>query len=309
MTTTVVLIGCAQNSSLNNITVDKTLKSTALCGPASSYDNPLNDVGEIVDIHPPSTGPYPYFKFLEGPVWVDYFDGGSLFFSDLGEPARIWKLTPPSTIPLLYLENSGSNGLALDNNKNLIIADRESRRITQLNLNTKKLTERIPANGVFKPNDVLARSDNSFYFTASKNGFFHVAADGKMSKAVKAVYSPNGIALSLDETKLYVGDFTNKTITSFELNHDGSVNSDSAMLFASTSGDKVDGMTTDCAGNIYVGTTAGVEVFNAAGIAIGILPTGRSSNITFGGLNRKILYVTTPKLLKAIKLSVQGLPN
>ena len=289
--------------------MNHSLKSTVLCGPDSSHVNPLSGIGEVVDIHPPSTGPYPYFKFLEGPVWVDHVDGGTLFFSDLGAPARIWKLTPPSTTPVLYFENSGSNGLAIDNGNNLIIADREDRRITQLNFNTKKLTELIPANGVFKPNDVITRSDNSFYFTASKSGFFHVSANGKLSKAEKAVYSPNGIALSLDETKLYVGDFTNKTITSFELNSDGSVDSSSATLFATTKGDKVDGMTTDCAGNIYVGTTAGVEIFNTAGAALGTLPTGRSSNMTFGGSDKKTLYVTTPKLVKAIKLSVKGLAN
>ena len=304
-----MLAGCNKNGSLNSSFIDYSLKSSRICAPASSYDNPLNGVGEIIDIHPPSTGLYPYFKFLEGPVWVDHEDGGSLFFSDLGAPARIWKLTPPSTTPVLYLEKSGSNGLALNNKNKLIIADREDRRITQINLSTRKRTELIPANGVFKPNDVITRSDNSFYFTASKSGFFHVSADGKLGKAEKSVYSPNGIALSLDETKLYVGDFTNKTVTSFELNSNGSVKPNAVELFANTQGDKVDGMTTDCAGNIYVGTTAGVEVFNTAGTALGVLPTGRSSNITFGGKDKNILYVTTPKLIKAIKLSVQGLPN
>ncbi len=282
------------------------LTTADLCLPTLNSDELLTSIEKIVEIHPPSTGPYPYFKFLEGPVWRDNIEGGSLYFSDLGAPARIWQLTPPSTVPVLYLENSGSNGLALINDNHLIIADREQRRITQLNINTKKLVELIPANGTFKPNDVIVSRDNNMYFTASKSGFFHVSLGGVLSQPIKSVFSPNGIALSVDEKTLYVGDYTNKTVTTFARDINGDVDELSAKVFVRTQGDKVDGMTVDCAGNLYVGSTAGVEVFNLEGQAIGIIATGRSSNVAFGGEDRKTLYVTTPKLLKAIQLSVAG---
>lgn len=311
--TAMMLSGCSKHSMVKDSTSKHkqniSNKPSEICTPQSHYPNPLDDMGEIINIHPPSSGPYPYFKFLEGPVWVDHIDGGSLFFSDLVAPARIWKLTPPSTTPVLYLEKSGSNGLAYDNNNNLLIADREERRITRLNLNNKERVELIPADGKFKPNDIITRHDNNVYFTASKSGFYHITPRGTLNKPIKTVYSPNGIGLSVDESTLYIGDFTAKTITSFKLNNDGSVNTESSTLFTTTKGDKVDGMSNDCAGNIYVASTAGVEVFSPAGNALGIIPTGRSSNTTFGGPERKTLYITTPNLIKAVKLSIPGLAN
>jgi gluconolactonase len=68
-------------------------------------------------------------------------------------------------------------------------------------------------------------------------------------------------------------------------------------------------MCVDCAGNVYAGTDNGVEVYSATGSYIGTVPTGMSSNCTFGGAERKTLYVTSQKLLKYVNLAVPGLPD
>jgi gluconolactonase len=68
-------------------------------------------------------------------------------------------------------------------------------------------------------------------------------------------------------------------------------------------------MAVDCAGNVYVGTDNGVEVFSSQGAALGTVPTGYSSNVTFGGADRQTLYVTSQGLLKAVTLAVPGLPD
>jgi gluconolactonase len=68
-------------------------------------------------------------------------------------------------------------------------------------------------------------------------------------------------------------------------------------------------MAVDCAGNLYASTQAGVEVFAPDGDPIGTIPTGEPSNATFGGPDRKTLYVTSRSVLKAVTLAVPGLPD
>jgi len=309
----VFILSCNSTNNINlqkDITQKNSSNKNSACEIQKVYpQNPLTNLGKIIEIGPPSTGLFPYFEFLEGPVWVNDINGGSLFFSDLVAPARIWKLTPPSTTPTLFLKNSGSNGLAINNSKQLVLADREARRITQVNPNSKKIIEIVPGNGKYKPNDLVIRSDDNLYFTASRNGFYRVTPNGKLENPITVVSNPNGILLAPDENTLFIGDFSNRTITTFKLNLDGSINTASATIFATTTGNKADGMTIDCAGNLYIGTEAGIEVFSSLGAELGIIPTGRASNAAFGGSDMKTLYVTTPSYIKAIKLAIPGLAN
>ena len=52
-------------------------------------------------------------------------------FSDTQPGERIFKLTPPATVPTLLVEASGSNGLALDSADQLIMADQGKKRIRE----------------------------------------------------------------------------------------------------------------------------------------------------------------------------------
>jgi gluconolactonase len=71
----------------------------------------------------------------------------------------------------------------------------------------------------------------------------------------------------------------------------------------------VDGMCIDCAGNLYAGTSGGIEVYSFDGKYVGTVPTGGSSNCTFVGTDRKTLCVTSRSVLKSVTLSVPGLPD
>ena len=89
-------------------------------------------MGAVTQIMAPTTGSATYFAFIEGPVWIGSL--GTLFFSDnASSPTeRIWKLVPPSTTPQVFLENSGSNGLAVDNDDKIIITDQRAKRLTRV---------------------------------------------------------------------------------------------------------------------------------------------------------------------------------
>jgi gluconolactonase len=283
-----------------------------ICAAGATYGNPLTGIGTVMQIMQPNVAPIYSFSFIEGPVWIASL--GKIFFSDnAASPAeRIIQVTPAMLPPVAssFMENSGSNGLAIDNDDNLILADQRNQRIVRVSSTTATIIGTpLAASTTFKPNDVLVRSDNNIYVTDPASGFYRISPTGTLSAAMKQVNQPNGIALSLDERTLYVGDVGNQMIYTFALGTDGAVDTTSMHTFVMTVSGTVDGMCVDCAGNLYASTSNGVEVFSPAAARLGVVPTGESSNCTFGGPDRKTIYVTSRSLLKYVTLAVPGLPD
>jgi gluconolactonase len=278
-----------------------------------TYGNPLTGMGQVMQIGPPQSD---YFAFIEGPVWIGSVGTGTLFFSDNASSPqeRIFKVVPPTAASTLFMNNSGSNGLAVDNADKIVVADQRNRRIGRVDPMTGAAMGMI-ASTTAKPNDVIVRSDDNVYFTDPDTGFYRISPTGTVSAAMRRTTGsrPNGIVLSPDENTLYVGDVGNQTITKYTLAADGTVMPTPTDLITGnmnrTMSGTVDGMCVDCAGNVYAGTQNGVEVYSPAGAYIGTIPTGESSNCTFGGADRKTMYVTSRALLKYVTLAVPGLPD
>lgn len=277
------------------------------CSPGASYPaSPLTGMGSVSMITPDSASTPNYFAFVEGPVWIGSV--GALFFSDNVAPERIWKLLPGMK-PQVFQSMSNSNGLAVDNDDKILVADQESRRIVRVDpMNPQAGTVVVPA-GNYKPNDLIVRSDGNIYFTDPDTGFYWYSTKGMLTGPMKEVSRPNGIELTLDENTLIVGDVGNRQIHTFALGSDGAVMSASDHLLVTAMKDTVDGMCTDCAGNLYAATSGGIEVYSAAGSYIGNVPTGDTSNCTFGGTDRKTLYTTSRAAVQAVTLGIPGLPD
>jgi gluconolactonase len=117
---------------------------------------------------------------------------------------------------------------------------------------------------------------------------------------------PNGIALSPDETTLYVTDSESHELFSMSVAADGTASAPTKML---DSGQTPDGMAVDDDGNLYLTTQAGVQVYTAAGMLIGTIDVPEiPANCTFGGPDRKTLYITARTGLYRVETNVAGLP-
>jgi len=158
-------------------------------------------------------------------------------------------------------------------------------------------------------NDVVVKSDGTVYSTdpgyqvaggPAVNRIFRTEPNGRTTivDAFEDIPHPNGIALSPDEKILYIG-FSSPTagtvpyVRKYTVNDDGSVGA--YTKFVDLGPDSApDGLAVDKAGNVYVASNAGVEVYKPSGekwgaIAVPELPTG----MTFGGEDGKTLYITT----------------
>jgi gluconolactonase len=99
----------------------------------------------------------------------------------------------------------------------------------------------------------------------------------------------NGIILSRDERVLYVTN--GNAIVAFDVQADGSTANrrEFATLEAGGNGD---GMTIDAEGRLYVTSNPGVQVFDANGKYLGVIPTPRAPiSVAFSGAAKKTLYV------------------
>jgi gluconolactonase len=289
----------------------------AACSPGQSYGDPLPEDRAATLV---TRG----FGFVEGPVWVA--EAGVLFFSDMdfgGGDAT----GPPSVIRRMHLSgedatfdvltSSGSNGLALANDGRILAATHDVQSLSYFDTATGEREDWPLLLGTAhfnSPNDLVVRSDGNVYFTdpdwqlgsrtseTGVEGVYRVSPSGSVSTIDDGFDKPNGITLSPDEQTLYVGGRTGG-IYRFTLDAAGVPSGKTEFAAGAT-----DGMTVDCAGNVYV-TRGDVIVLDASGSERGRITLDREpSNVAFGGTDRKTLFITAGDSLFRIDLNVPGMP-
>ena len=271
--------------------------------------------------------------FLEGPVWIA--DAGYLLMSDMAAPAgpqrvqpsQILRYTPGSSAVETAIADSGSNGLALSaDGQSIVAATHDQRSISRYQLadSSRAVVAADLQGAAFNsPNDVTVRADGVVYFTdpdfqrgarademRGRTSVFRVA-DGTVSLVDDGLREPNGIALSPDGSTLYVGAYGENKIYSYPVRADGSTGA--RTWFASIAGP--DGVTIDCAGNVYwaSGTDGLVHVFSPAGGQLGTIASNAgTTNVAFGGDDRQTLFITSGRTgdsgLYSVRLAVPGYP-
>jgi gluconolactonase len=101
---------------------------------------------------------------------------------------------------------------------------------------------------------------------------------------------------------LYVADIGDNKTYRYDIQSDGTLINKT--LFASMGSD---GMTLDEEGNVYL-TGNGVTIFNPDGKKISHIdvPEKWTANITFGGKQRRTLFITASKSIYTLEMQVAG---
>lgn len=265
---------------------------------------------------------------FEGPVWtgekllisfIDWTAGGSG-----PNVSSVLELQGTTLVEFLAPANAGTNGMALRSDGKIVAASQRIHGLfafdpTNAAAAQETIVDMYESAGFNSPNDLTIRADGTIYFTdpnwncgnecpqgGANNRVYRVTAAG-VAQAIDPPHDkPNGIALSPDGNTLYVGG-NDAGIKKYALAADGTIG---AMTdFAAQQG--VDGMTVDCAGNVYatVNGDGKVVVFSPSGAPLGEF-TGLTSatNVAFGGADRKTLYITHELSLKSVTLEVPGYP-
>ncbi|MGK7952992.1 MAG: galactose-1-epimerase [Xenococcaceae cyanobacterium] len=260
------------------------------------------------------------FEFTEGPVW---HPDGFLLFSDI--PANtIYKWQPGEKTEIFRQPSGNANGNTLDKSGRLVSAEHGNRRVslTENNGDIVTLASQYQGKQLNSPNDLVVKSDGSIYFSDPPYGIkpeqeelgfygvYRLAADGTLTLLVDDFVRPNGIALSPDETKLYVNDSEKGHIRVFDVQPDGMI--ENGKLFAEmkppSKEGAADGMKVDIKGNVYSTGPGGVWIFSPKGDLLGIIETPEPpANIAWGDSDYQTLYITARKSLYRIRLKIRGL--
>jgi gluconolactonase len=281
------------------------------------------------------------FGWAEGPIWVK--SGSYLLFTDVpgnkmwkwSEKSGLEKFLDPSGAAnpdMNVWREAGANGLAILDAKNILLADTGSRGIQKLNLQTKKKT---PVAMAFEgkkfasPNDVARMKSGVLFFTDPPygyktfdespmieikfNGVYRMGKDGKVSAIEKELYRPNGVALSPDESTLYVtqSEPTKAIIMAYSLDAKGNVTgkklfADLTDLIAEAAPGLPDGLTVAADGTIFTSGPGGVLVLSKDGKRLGRIRDGKpTANCKFGD-DGKTLYMTSQNMLARIRLNIGG---
>jgi gluconolactonase len=135
---------------------------------------------------------------------------------------------------------------------------------------------------------------------------YYRAADGNVTRLINDLHGPNGIALSPDERTLYVVASFQRHVMAYPVLAPGRLGPGRCFCRLAPSWIPFlpggDGATVDAAGNLYVATVAGVQVFDPTGKLRGVLRVpGRPSNVAFGGSAHGTLFITTGGSLYATR--------
>ncbi len=266
------------------------------------------------------------FTWAEGPVWVGGRGGGYLLFSDVR--ANIVHRWSPATGVEEFLNPSGyagedasalrepgANGLILGRPGELLMCDSGDRAVASVDLFSRRkafLAERYDGRRLNSPNDLAFSRSGAIYFTDPPfglegldsspvkelpfNGVFRLAPDGRLSLIDDSLSFPNGIALSPDETRLYVSNSDRRAADPARLRPRR------ARLMGRRARELPDGMAVDAAGRVFAAGPRGVMVLAPDGRLLGLIEVDRPvANCTFGEDGRT-LFIAAEDSIARIRL-------
>jgi gluconolactonase len=174
----------------------------------------------------------------------------------------------------------------------------------------------VIANGI-DGNDLVVAKNGNIYITvpdgSEKPGkLVLLRPDGKQVVVDEGIKYPNGVALTPDQTQLYVTESTSKWVWIFSINADGTLTNKQRYGWLHVPDDAgnawSDGLKTDTAGRVYVTSRSGIQIMDQLGRVNAIIPIpgGQASNCCFGATDFNILYVTSRDKVYRRKFKTRG---
>ena len=271
----------------------------------------------------------------EGPLW---HPGGFLSFVDL-EGSRLLRWDTYGSLSVAREDTGEGNGCTLDRQGRLLMCEAQRKRVTRQETDGSitSIADSFDGKPLNRPNDVICRSDGTIFFTDPDGrtppeerligfgGVFRISPDGQLHLGTDGCEYPNGLALSPDESVLYVaisrlddrcfgeeerGEVcTHRMIRAFDVAADGSLSNNRVFceMFSAEPG-VPDGMKVDSQGRVFCTGSGGVWVIDPSGERVGIIRGPEvPRNVAFGGLDLCTLFTTPGDSLYSVRVKVPGI--
>lgn len=235
---------------------------------------------------------------IEGPA-VD--KKGNLYVVNFQKDGTIGLVKPDGSVELFLTLPAGStaNAIQFDSKGAMYLADFTGHNVLRVDMKTKDVSVYVHNDAFNQPNDICINKKDQLFasdpsWKESTGKLWRIDKGGKAVLLTDKMGTTNGIELNPDENILYVNESVQRKIWTFDVNEKGDISN--KKLFAEFQDFGFDGMKCDKEGNLYV-TRHGkgtVVVLDPKGKMIReIQLKGKScSNLVFGGLNGKLVFVT-----------------
>ena len=266
-------------------------------------------------------------RWLEGPVW--FGDGRYLLFSDIPNDRLLCWSEVTGEVTVFRQPSNNSNGNTRDRQGRLVTCEHLTRRVTRTEYDgsVSVLLSSYDDKPLNAPNDVVAHSDGSVWFTDpgwGVEGYYEgnkavkelpryvYRLDPRTGEGVPVIAGmdrPNGLCFSPDESSLYVVDIDQ--IRVFDM--DGTVPVDGRVFTEPSGSGFFDGIRTDQGGNVWASAGGGgagfdgVHCYSPEGELLGQLhlPEG-CANLCFGGAKKNRLFMTASRSLYSVYVEALG---
>jgi gluconolactonase len=254
-------------------------------------------------------------KFSEGPVWLA--GEQRLLFSDIPE-GKLRQWTEAKGVQDFVATEEG-NGNTLDCEGRVVTCQHRARNVVRREADgtVRVLAERCDGKLFHSPNDVAVRNDGTIWFTDPTYGlgkrpreqercnvYRLDPANGVVTVVQSEFDQPNGICFSPDHDRVYIASSgKQQRIGAFPITKDGTLGKAEFWIEGGA-----DGLRCDRAGNLWAAAgVSGVVAFSPTGkplleIECGEVPT----NLAFGGVDGKTLFITARRLLLRIPVRIAG---
>jgi len=265
--------------------------------------------GEIVA--EPFTPAGSFTSRVEGPACDA---AGNLYAVSFEREGTIGKVTPDGKASLFAVmpEGGRANGIRVDSKGFLIVADYVRHIVYRVDPASGRFLESLTADWkgpqFHQPNDVGIASDDTIYFSdpdwkTAGGAIYMISAPPKRRTVLieDGLSTPNGITVSPDDRRVYVGQSRARNILVYDRRADGTLHNKRVFIDLAAAGAPrnavPDGMRCDVKGNLWVSMhgMGKVLVVDTEGklAPVSVRDLGKGpANVTFCGKDGRTLYIT-----------------
>ena len=239
---------------------------------------------------------------------------GEVFFTDI-PASKAYKIGPDGNPVEFIADTKRGNGQAFGPDGRLYSVASGSAQILAYDAASHVS---VIADG-FVGNDLVVAHNGNLYVTNPPSGatiepskVWLIKPDGSKQVVDTGLRYANGIALSPDQSLLYVADYRSHWVYSYVIQPDGTLAHKQRYYWLeqpdTEDQSSVDGMKVDSNGLLYVATRMGIQICDQPGRVNAIIPTpgGRVTNLVFGGEKFDTLYATCSDKVYKRKLNTTG---
>ncbi|MEM9190089.1 MAG: SMP-30/gluconolactonase/LRE family protein [Myxococcota bacterium] len=253
---------------------------------------------------------------VEGPTWVPEERG--FVYHTRPNVHRLWR--PGEDDTSRWYELPGGNHGSHYSEGFVYLANRRPAEIARIRVSDTRyesLDTDLDGKTLALPNDIDRFRDGSLFFTdwggASTPGnyvgfgVYRLFLDGKVDRVLSDLGTPNGIAFTPDCRRLFVTDHPD--VMAYRVADDGTLSDEQAFFrHRDYNGSPLNGIAVDLLGNLYTVGNRKITAVDPDGNVLGDfdVPGADPVNLAFGGIDRRMLLITTTDGVLAVQSGIPG---